>query len=198
MAVELSRCQHLPLLALAYRQTRDPTYRSAVESQCASWQCANPVEIGVNWRCTMDVAIRAANWAVALALLTDGGERSAWVDNALARVLEHVRFVSRTLEFGAVRGNHDVADLAGLVVAAAPFADSPEGRHYLHRAASLLSREMESRRSTTAASMRPQRVTTASVASFSLSRARLLERSLRTRFSTRMRMPRASVVCSHS
>ena len=139
---ELSRCQHLPLLALAYRQTRDPTYRSAVESQCASWQCANPVEIGVNWRCTMDVAIRAANWAVALALLTDGGERSAWVDNALARVLEHVRFVSRTLEFGAVRGNHYVADLAGLVVAAAPFADSPEGRHYLHRAASLLSREM--------------------------------------------------------
>ena len=139
---ELSRCQHLPLLALAYRQTRDPTYRSAVESQCASWQCANPVEIGVNWRCTMDVAIRAANWAVALALLTDGGERSAWVDNALARVLEHVRFVSRTLEFGAVRGNHYVADLAGLVVAAAPFADSPEGRHYLHWAASLLSREM--------------------------------------------------------
>jgi len=61
---ELSRFQHLPLLASAGQVNE-------VGAQLESWIAANPVELGVNWTTTMDVAIRAANWVAALALSTE-------------------------------------------------------------------------------------------------------------------------------
>ena len=70
---ELSRCQHLPVLGLASRCASlllAPAAASALRARCAveaaaeidDWIERNPRGLGVNWSCTMDVAIRAFNW----------------------------------------------------------------------------------------------------------------------------------------
>ena len=77
---ELTRFQHLPLLAAAHRLTDDraTSTRSAPSSTPSSPR--NPVEFGPNWACTMDVAIRAANWVAALAMVAEA--RPPWLDRA--------------------------------------------------------------------------------------------------------------------
>ena len=127
---ELSRFQHLPLLAAAFRVTGERRYLDEIGAQLRDWIDANPVEFGVNWACTMDVAIRAANWIAALAILA-GEERGAavpWLDDVLASLLLHGRFIRSHLEWAPTRGNHYLSDVAGLLVVAALFSTGAEGR----------------------------------------------------------------------
>ena len=66
---ELGRCQHWPVLGEAYRLTGDDRYAIEIARELRDFMEANPVGTGVNWTCTMDVAIRAANWALGLELV---------------------------------------------------------------------------------------------------------------------------------
>jgi len=114
---ELSRCQHLPILASAYRHTGDQRYLDEIGVQLESFIAANPVEIGPCWACTMDVAIRATNWVATLALVPD----REWTAPVLQSLLLHGRFIRSHLEWGEVRGNHYLSDVAGLLPIAALF-----------------------------------------------------------------------------
>ena len=125
---ELSRGQHLPLLAAAHQVTGDPRYVAEMRDQLAAWRSANPVGLGVNWKCTMDVAIRAANWLAAIALLARNGVDEPWMRDVGASLLLHARFIRTHLEDTPVRGNHYLADVVGLAVVAALFGRSAEGR----------------------------------------------------------------------
>jgi len=140
---ELSRCQHLPLLAAAHRLTGDQRYSDELGAQFDAWIAANPVEFGVNWACTMDVAIRAANWVAALALCADTAAEKPWFGNALGSLLAHGRFIRDHLEYGSARGNHYLSDIVGLQAIAALFAGSDEGRAWARWAAQQLVAEME-------------------------------------------------------
>jgi hypothetical protein len=78
---------------------------------------------GIQWTCPMEVALRAANGAIALRLLA-GHPALATRPRALLEVLRslvfHARFVDAHLEdTGAVANNHLVADLVGLLAVAA-------------------------------------------------------------------------------
>ncbi len=77
---ELSRCQHLPLLAAAHRLTGDPSYLDELGAQVDHWIAAEPRGDGANWACTMDVAIRAANWVAALAMCAESAVDAPWLD----------------------------------------------------------------------------------------------------------------------
>lgn len=120
---ELGRCQHLVLLAQAWRMTRRPEFAREIYDQIADFMEANPVGLGVQWTCTMDVAIRAANWAIALALTLDAGaiddsERIA----AYAALFDHGRFIYENLENTyEVTSNHFLANVVGLHLVAAEF-----------------------------------------------------------------------------
>jgi hypothetical protein len=140
---ELSRCQHLPLLAAAHRLTGEERWLSELEAQLIDWIDANPVEFGPNWACTMDVAIRAANWVAALALCGDAIARAPWLDRVLASLLLHGRFIRSHLEWAEVRGNHYLSDVVGLLVVAALFSGSREGRRWARWATKELRSEME-------------------------------------------------------
>jgi len=139
---ELSRCQHLPLLCAAYRVSGDRRFLDEVGAQLTSFIEANPVEFGAPWSCTMDVAIRAANWTVALCMATAAGSRPAWLEEALGSLLLHCRFIRSHLEWSEVRGNHYLSDVVGLLVACAPFCAGAEGRSWAVWATRELEREM--------------------------------------------------------
>jgi hypothetical protein len=140
---ELSRCQHLPLLAAAYRVTGERRYLDELGAQLRHWIAANPVELGPNWACTMDVAIRAANWVASLAVCAEQAADEAWFAETLESLLLHGRFIRVHLEDGDVRGNHYLADLVGLLAVAALFSGGWEGRAWAEWATDELTLEME-------------------------------------------------------
>ncbi|MDQ6820811.1 MAG: heparinase II/III family protein [Actinomycetota bacterium] len=139
---ELSRFQHLPLLAAAHRITGERRWIDEIGAQVQSWIAENPTEFGPNWACTMDVAIRAANWIATLALVADAVAREAWLRPAMASLLLHGRFIRSHLEWAPVRGNHYLSDVVGLLSVAALFGRGREGRRWARFAARELAVEM--------------------------------------------------------
>jgi hypothetical protein len=140
---ELSRSQHLPLVAGAYRLTGERRYLDELGRQLTGWTTANPVELGVNWACTMDVAIRAANWVAALSLVAEDAEPEPWFGEALRSLLLHGRFVRSHLEWSQARGNHYLSDVVGLLPVAALFSGGSEGLGWADWAGRQLVSEME-------------------------------------------------------
>ena len=115
---ELSRCQHLVWLGQAYGLTGDEKYPLEFVRQVTDWIEANPPAFGVNWVCTMDVAIRAVNWLWGCRYFL---QRSpALTDEFLLTfnksLLAHGRHIIRNLErSGEITSNHYLSDLVGLV-----------------------------------------------------------------------------------
>ena len=139
---ELSRFQHLPLLAAAYRLTSEQRWLDEIGAELEDWIDTNPVEYGVNWACTMDVAIRAANWVAGLALVADAAVAEPWFEKVLESLLLHGRFIRTHLEWGPVRGNHYLSDVVGLLCLSAVFSDGSEGREWAQWAAAELVSEL--------------------------------------------------------
>ncbi|HSZ15149.1 MAG TPA: alginate lyase family protein [Solirubrobacteraceae bacterium] len=139
---ELARCQHLPLLSAAHRLSGEERFLDELGAQLDSFMASNPVEWGAPWSCTMDVAIRAANWLAALCMAMPAAADAGWLERALASLLLHCRFIRGHLEWGPVRGNHYLSDVVGLLVACAPFCASDEGGAWARWAAAELEREM--------------------------------------------------------
>lgn len=151
---ELSRMQHLPVLALAAGyvgaglsdvRNRDEYVRE-VRNQILDFVATNPPGFGVNWCCSMDVAIRISNMVVAFDILVSIGVhfdpefKAAFADNVYA----HARHVAENLEWSAVyRGNHYLADLAGLLFASSYLDDSKEADEWLCFATAEIMREIE-------------------------------------------------------
>lgn len=134
---ELARCQHLPQLALACSIARagDPhsadAFAREFRNQVLDFAAANPPRLGANWACPMDVAIRAANWVVAYDLYRAGGTQfDSAFDALIARsIREHALHVADNLEWiPGLRSNHYLADVCGLLFAAAylPPAESTD------------------------------------------------------------------------
>ena len=140
---ELSRFQHLPLLAAAFLISGEPRYVDEIGEQLESWIATNPVEVGVNWICTMDVAIRAANWVATLALCAHEAARQPWAPRVAESLLLHGRFIRSHLETAGPRTNHYLSDVVGLIVVAGLFARGPEGKAWGEWAIDELAVEMK-------------------------------------------------------
>jgi hypothetical protein len=138
---ELARMQHLAALAHAFgiakrrgETTSAATFLREVKDQILDFIAANPPRYGVNWVCTMDVAIRAANWLAAVDLLRAYGAEldSAFMATLRRSALEHAKHIVANLEwFPELRSNHYLANVAGLVVIAAYLPTTPETTAWL-------------------------------------------------------------------
>lgn len=115
---ELSRLQWLIPAGQAYLLGGDERYARTVRDVIENWADANPLGHGVNWACTMDVAMRG----IALVWFFKVFHQSAaWHDyrfrtDFLKLLYLHVDFTARHLEWSDVNGNHLAANAAGLVV----------------------------------------------------------------------------------
>jgi hypothetical protein len=154
---ELSRCQHLPVLGLASRCASlllAPAAASALRARCAveaaaeidDWIERNPRGLGVNWSCTMDVAIRAFNWVSALALFRDTPQ---WDDPFVLRVVRslwtHGRHIRSHLEIGddGLTSNHYLANAIGLYALGCALPELREAEEWRLFARRTLAEEME-------------------------------------------------------
>ncbi|HSP80242.1 MAG TPA: alginate lyase family protein, partial [Myxococcaceae bacterium] len=107
---------------------------------------ANPVGLGVQWACAMEVALRAANLAQALVMFADAPEvrRPEFLVPVLGALGEHTAWVEAHLEDGgAVPNNHLVADLVGLLVVGVLFPELPEATRQVARAVAGLRAQLE-------------------------------------------------------
>jgi heparinase II/III-like protein len=114
---ELSRCQHFVWLGQAYWLTGDEKYSNEFRAEVEDWIEQNTPEFGVNWACSMDIAIRAVNWLWGYGFF----QTSPVLDDDFRIVLCksllcHGRHIMANLERTATfAGNHYLSDIVGLV-----------------------------------------------------------------------------------
>jgi len=118
---ELGRLQHFPQMALAANK---PDKRDEIilefKNQSLDFIVSNPVGMGVQWACTMDVGIRVCNWLVAYDIFKKVDSTSILDDNFLLLftdyVHHHAEFIFNHLEYKeGVAGNHYLFNLVGLL-----------------------------------------------------------------------------------
>jgi len=141
---ELGRCQHWIVLAQAWLLTGDERFWREIFAQRADFDDANPPGYGVQWTCTMDVGLRAANWALALELIgdCDAGE-SDW-QAAYDSLYRHALFIRGNLEDKyEVTSNHFLSNIVGLFYAARALGDAPGAAEWMAFCRDALEREMD-------------------------------------------------------
>lgn len=115
---ELSRFQHLTVLLKAYELSKDEKYIQEVLYQIGDWIYNNRPFHGVNWTCTMDVAIRLANWSFAMSFIQENFN----LDPSFLRIYNrsfrnHVLYIMTNLEWTKrLTSNHYLSDISGLYV----------------------------------------------------------------------------------
>jgi len=140
---ELSRFQHVAVLGQAYWMTGDEKYAQEFVRQVSDWIDRNPPKFGVNWVCTMDVAIRVANWILGFYFFKNS---QALTDEFLIKFLKslliHGRYIMSNLENKGITTNHYLADLVGLIYLGIAFPEFKEARRWRKFGAQELVKEM--------------------------------------------------------
>jgi hypothetical protein len=142
---EISRLQHLTLLATAWYLSEDDRYAQRVADQLRSWWQENPFLSGVHWTSGIEAGIRLISLAWIRRLL-DGwpGVRALFEDNDLAvrQIRWHQEFLNGFRSRGSSANNHVIAEAAGQVVASCAFPWYPESGTWRRKSARLLEREL--------------------------------------------------------
>lgn len=145
---ELARMQHLVQYVFAYMMAENDNkekYVQEFQNEILDFIAQNPPRYGVNWRCTMDVGIRVANWLMAYDLFCSLGVRfSAEFNRILAdSVYAHGVHILHNLEYSpCLTSNHYLSDIGGLLFAAMHLESTPETDTWLAFAIQELSVEM--------------------------------------------------------
>ncbi len=143
---ELSRFQHLTNLGQAYWLTDNKKYTKEFINEIEDWIDNNPLRYGVNWRCTMDVAIRTCNWISGFYFLKNSKEiTDKFLLQFLKSLLAHGRHIERNLEKGwsRITSNHYLSDIAGLIYLGIFFKDTKIGQKRLKFGIQELRKEMQ-------------------------------------------------------
>lgn len=142
---ELARCQHFLTLAQAWRVTGEARFAQEVLDEIRDFHEKNPPGIGVNWTCTMDVGIRAANWAIALDLINnceDVPEEQLF--DAYSHLFDHGHFIRANLENTyETTSNHYLSNVVGLHFIGAFFQDLPSGKEWIEFSAKSVQKEID-------------------------------------------------------
>ncbi|MBS0351266.1 MAG: alginate lyase family protein, partial [Proteobacteria bacterium] len=141
---ELSRMQWLIPAGQAYLMTRDQRYAVLVKSVIEDWINANPYGYGINWACTMEVALRIITWTWFFHVFHDS---AAWSDNIfqqrfLTSLFLHAEFTAKHLELSDINGNHYTADAAGLCFAGLFFGNCKQALRWAENGWKILITEL--------------------------------------------------------
>ena len=141
---EVSRMQWLIPAGQAYLLTGDERYAAAVRSILEHWIQTNPYSYGVNWVCTMDVALRIISWTWFFRVFAAS---KSWSDfgfreDFLRTLFLHALFTEKHLEKSDINGNHYISDAAGLVFAGLFFGQGVDAKRWLDLGWQILCSEL--------------------------------------------------------
>lgn len=142
---EISRLQHLTLLATAWLLTGDDRYAQRVAEQLRSWWRDNPYLSGVHWTSGIEVGIRLISFAWIRRLLAGWpGVRALFDDDplAVAQIRWHQEYLATLRSRGSSANNHVIAEAAGLLAGSCAFPWFNRSAAWRRSAAALLEAEL--------------------------------------------------------
>ncbi|MFN2567922.1 MAG: heparinase II/III family protein [Gemmatimonadaceae bacterium] len=142
---ELSRCYHFLTLARAYWATGERDYLYTFEQHVRSWRTQNPLGYGPLWstNAAMDLALRLANWALAVPLFAAAPVPTGLWRELLAELVSAGHFLERHPEWHPrYRGSHYVGTGVGMVYLGVLFRGTGFGERWLSKGARILRREI--------------------------------------------------------
>lgn len=141
---ELSRFQHLITLGQAYVISGNDKYAMEYIYQTLDWIENNTLRFGVNWKCTMDVAIRAANWILSFSFFKDSRLfTKEFLFYFIKNIYFHGKHIIDNLEYQSITSNHYLSDIAGLFFISGLFEDFKIGRKWRSFSIKELKNEIE-------------------------------------------------------
>ncbi len=130
---ELSRFQHMVRLGLFVLKSPGYAQQAIREfrNQALDFIATNPPRFGINWTCTMEVAIRAANLLLAYDIFTQLDKWNILNDEFKQifanSIYQHGKHIVENLEwFPELTSNHYLANIAGLLFISAYLENSDE------------------------------------------------------------------------
>ena len=142
---ELSRLQHLTLLATAWFLTQDERYARRVADHLRSWWRENPFLSGVNWTSGIELGIRLISLAWIRRLLNDWPGVADLFERdvlALRQIRWHQQYLAAFPSRGPSASNRGIAEAAGQLVASCAFPWFRESERWRRKSALLLEREL--------------------------------------------------------
>jgi len=111
---ELSRLQHLPVLAYAYKQQQNGRYLQAFMYHVLHWQQHNPYLLGINWLCPMEVGLRAISLVIAFDGFKQADIPACFWQGYSALLYDHMLYLEYNWEwYDGHTSNHYLSDLVG-------------------------------------------------------------------------------------
>jgi hypothetical protein len=142
---EISRLQHLTLLATAWFLSHDERYADRVAGHLRSWWRENPFLSGVHWTSGIELGVRLISMAWIRRLLDDWpgiADLFEYDGLALRQIHWHQQYLAAFPSRGSSANNHVIAEAAGQLVASCAFPWFPESERWRQDSARLLEREL--------------------------------------------------------
>ena len=142
---EISRLQHLTLLATAWFLSHEEKYANRVAEHLHSWYEENPFLSGIHWTSGIELGVRLISLAWIRRLLDDWpGVAGLFEQNGLAlrQIRWHQQYLAAFPSRGSSANNHVIAEAAGQLVASCAFPWFPESERWRRKSALLLEREL--------------------------------------------------------
>jgi len=143
---ELSRHQHLTVLAAAYFLTGRGAYAERVADQLRSWWRDNPFLSGIHWTSGIELGLRLISWTWIRRLLDAWPAVTELFDDneiAVRQIYWHQQYLAAFRSRGSSANNHVIAEAAGLLVASCAFPWYPASTRWRRNAAAMLESELE-------------------------------------------------------
>jgi hypothetical protein len=145
---ELSRLQHLPQLAVLGKKLGKEV-ELCLEYICQSldFMASNPIAMGVNFNCPMDIGIRVANMLMAYDLFKDyipSSVKSSFDEYLSAYVYQSTVHICKDMEYReGLTSNHYLGNVLGILFCGAYLNSSPKNDQFLAYGVQELQRSMD-------------------------------------------------------
>jgi hypothetical protein len=117
---EIGRCQHFATLGMAWWLTGEARFAECFARTVRDFRRQNPVGMGVQWACPMDVGLRLVSWLIGVSFFQGAPQLNfSWWRGFLRGLVEHGQFIAEHLEYGTyhseiITSNHHLSNLVGL------------------------------------------------------------------------------------
>jgi hypothetical protein len=142
---ELSRLQHLTLLATAWFLTEEEQYAHRVAEHLRSWWRENPFLSGVHWTSGIEIGIRLISMVWIRRLLDSWPDAPGLFERdalAVRQIRWHQEYLAGFRSRGSSANNHVIAEAAGQLTASCAFPWFARSERWRRQSARLLEREL--------------------------------------------------------